>query len=647
MEKAPETHTLKDGTVYWSHTFTRFEATVLVPKPDEKLYSDILNYGFIAPYLLVFAENKLDAEGARIFAEDAGLMQIARDFASSIVFIYPTSQSGWKNATPDLFAEIITNSRIHQYYNDGYIEAKNRFTHTTDGYFIRGAIFRTCLFGFGESADYIAKNCLTHFEGDGLWGKADIAPVTCFLTGLSDVSLLPGSPKPGTGSDTAQRDKHPGQTDEKAAQASDISLRAAARDIPIVSYSNSAEINNYFRTNFEHFTARQEPDIPADFYGFARKFRRMLGTLEVDPDLEADGFIREPAVVTLKTSADNDGDDKGSTTHKVGYFAFYNKGLFCDGAGATESTQEPKAPEEAVHTGNVPDADSAGATKASSAQDSAKKVPLVLGFHGGGDSCFFFSIMAGWAKIAHRHNFLLVTVENHLNSTVTEMQELIEHLKAKYPVDESRIYATGFSMGGCKSWDFVQEYPLSVAAAAPMDATFEVGLNVYGNPIGTPQLNAQQREEPQNTRGLNTSVPVPVFYAGGEITPLPELPFQAQKCIDRMKYILELNGATADYDVSLAAKDSWKNKIWGIDGDTRYTAFDTTRGSMLTMELFKNKGGKIWNVFGSISGQGHDCREHTCEHAWRFMRCFSRAADGSIIGGNPEEIMGSLASDRI
>ena len=630
MEKAPETNTLNDRTIYWSHTFTRFEATVLVPKPDEKLHSDILNYGFIAPYLLVFAENKLNADSARIFAEDAGVMKIARDFATSVVFIYPTAQGGWKNAEPDLFAEIITNSRIHQYYKDGYIEAKNRFTHTTDGYFIRGAIFRTCLFGFGESADYIAKNCLTHFEGDGLWGKADIAPVTCFLTGLSDVSILPGSccPKPGTGPDATQR--------EKATQTSDISARAAARDIPIVSYSNSAEINNYLRTNFEHFTARQKPDIPSDFYSFARKFRRMLGTLEVDPDLEADGLVREPAAVTLKTSADNCGDDKGSTAHKVGYFAFYNKELFSDCAGAAESMQATNVPE-----GATPDA-----------KNTAKKVPLVLGFHGGGDSCFFFSIMAGWAKIAHRHNFLLVTVENHLNSTATEMQELIEHLKAKYPVDESRIYATGFSMGGCKSWDFVQEYPLSVAAAAPMDATFEVGLNVYGNPIGarqsnTPQLNATrsalQLDTTQTTRGLNTTVSVPVFYAGGEITPLPELPFQAQKCLDRMKYILELNGATANYNVKLEEKESWKNKIWGIDGDTRYTTFDATRGSTLTLELFTNKSGKIWNAFGSISGQGHDCREHTCEHAWRFMRCFSRAADGSIIGGNPEEIMESLS----
>ncbi|MCR4939504.1 MAG: hypothetical protein K5930_05265 [Treponemataceae bacterium] len=617
MEKAPETHSLTDGTLYWSHTFTKFEATVLVPEPDERLNSDILNYGFIAPYLLVFSEKKLNTEEARIFAEETGLLKIAGDFASSVLFIYPTAQGGWKKAPPDLFAEIISNSRIHQYYKDGYIQAKNRFTHTSDGYFIRGAIFRTCLFGFGESADYIAENCLTHFEGDGLWGKADIAPVTCFLTGLSDVTLLPGNQK----------------SEKQVQNDSQISVRAAARDIPIVSYSNSAEINNYLRTNFEHFMARQKPDIPADFYAFARKFRRMLGTLEVDPDLEADGLIREPAVITLRTSSDNCGDDMESRTHKVGYFAFYNRGLLDKNSGSQGSSSSQSSAQDGSRADSL----------------SPGKVPLLLGFHGGGDSCFFFSIMAGWAKIAHRHNFLLVTVENHLNSTVTEMQELIEHLKAKYPVDESRIYATGFSMGGCKSWDFVQEYPLSVAAAAPMDATFEVGLNLYGNPISTQQIALSTATGPkaaQSNPGLNTTQPLPVFYAGGEITPLPELPFQAQKCLDRMKYILELNGATANYDVKLEEKESWKNKIWGIDGDLRYTAFDTTRGSTLTMELFKNKRGKIWNAFASISGQGHDCREHTCEHAWRFMRCFSRAPDGTIIGGDPQELMESLTSDR-
>ena len=66
--------------------------------------------------------------------------------------------------------------------------------------------------------------------------------------------------------------------------------------------------------------------------------------------------------------------------------------------------------------------------------------------------------------------------------------------------------------------------------------------------------------------------------------------------------------------------------------------FDNSRNATLTMELFKNNEDKIYNIFASISEQGHDCREHTCEHAWHFMNEFSRI-DGKIIGGDKEKII--------
>ena len=50
---------------------------------------------------------------------------------------------------------------------------------------------------------------------------------------------------------------------------------------------------------------------------------------------------------------------------------------------------------------------------------------MLLAFHGGGDSAFYISYISGWAEIAHKHNFLLVAVEHHLNSTATEMVELV------------------------------------------------------------------------------------------------------------------------------------------------------------------------------------------------------------------------------
>lgn len=559
MKKMPEVTKTKDGA-FWSNTYEKFEARVYVPKSDLK--GDILNYGFMAPYLLVFAEKPLNQEEQVLFAREHGFEKLAADFDSSVVFISPLAEEsgqpcGWNEAAPDILSEIISNSKINQYHKDGVVIANNVFRHSIDGYFIRGAIFRIMLCGFGSGADYIAENCLHHFEGDGLWGRSDLAPATCVLSGLS------------------------------------VAPEVGADDIPIISYGNSSEANELFESRCKYFLKRDSAasaeDFISDYYSFTKQFRRMNGPLQIDPDLEKDGLVIEPGIAEVKTSPDNCGDDKGSAFHKIGYFAFYNKDLF-------EST----------------------------AAVSGEGLPLVLGFHGGGDSCFFFATMAGWAKICHRHNFLLVTIENHLNSTATEMVELLEILKKKYRIDSSRVYATGFSMGGCKTWDMIQEYPQLLAAAAPMDATFDVGCNVYGNKVVSISPDGQATTE----GAINTTVPVPVFYAGGEVTPLPELPFQAQKCLDRMAYTLLLNNANLaeryEEEVKLENKDSWENKIWGINGDEVETSYDESRDATLTMQKFRSADGRILSIFASISGQGHDCREHTCEHAWNFMSQFTR-----------------------
>ena len=535
MKEMPEIKLVPGGKA-WTHTFEKFKATVYVP--DNDLMDDVLNYGFIAPYLLIFAEQDFseDFTGTVDFARKNNFEQIAKKYGTSVVFIYPTSSDGWKDAAPDLFSEIISNSKIHEFYEDGVVKFYNRFTKTLEAYFIRGGIFHTNLYGFGQGADYIAANCINHFEGDGLLGRPDCAPVACILTGLSEGAKI----------------------------------NVDAEDIPVVSYGNTTAANAIFKQKCKYFLEKETPDIYADFDGFVKQFRRMLGELELDPDLEKDGMKKDPAVVTVKTSPDNMGIDKGTIEHKIGDFAFYNKDIF---------EKEP--------------------------------APLLLAFHGGGDSAFYISYISGWANIAHRHNFLLVAVEHHLNSTATEMVELVEHLKKVYKIDPTRIYASGFSMGGIKTWDLIQEYPELLAAAAPMDATVDIGENVYFGKINKP---------------VNTTVSVPIFYAAGEKTPLAEFPYQEQKCINRMAYALKLNGAKKadEYKVKLEDKDKWQNKFWGIDGDRIECLVDPNRKGKLTLQYFDRPDGKCYNVFASIDNQGHECREHTCEQAWLYMSSFSR-----------------------
>jgi len=55
-------------------------------------------------------------------------------------------------------------------------------------------------------------------------------------------------------------------------------------------------------------------------------------------------------------------------------------------------------------------------------------------------------------------------ISDPLKLTVT----LIEELKEKYPIDQTRIYVVGLSMGGFAVWDIMCRYPGKFAAAVPI-----------------------------------------------------------------------------------------------------------------------------------------------------------------------------------
>ena len=96
----PKVSRMKTGSC-WEHTFERFSAVCYVPDNDKD--DKLLNYGFIAPYLLVFSEKKYNFEEAAEFAKERGFEILAKDFATSVVFIYPTSANGWADADPGIF----------------------------------------------------------------------------------------------------------------------------------------------------------------------------------------------------------------------------------------------------------------------------------------------------------------------------------------------------------------------------------------------------------------------------------------------------------------------------------------------------------------------------------------------------------------
>ena len=185
MKTIPEVTRLPGGEVCWQHTFDRFRVKVFVPKGHE--LSDLINFGFLAPYLLVFEEAEMTLAEAAVFALEKGFAEAAARYSGSVVFVYPTAEGGWAEADENLFIDLIAESRIQQYYQDGMILSRDRFTKEWGDLFIRGAIFRTFLYGYGASADYIANHLLKTINGLYLWGPGEITPTAANVVQYANI----------------------------------------------------------------------------------------------------------------------------------------------------------------------------------------------------------------------------------------------------------------------------------------------------------------------------------------------------------------------------------------------------------------------------------------------------------------------------
>ncbi|MCR5520740.1 MAG: hypothetical protein K6F44_02380, partial [Lachnospiraceae bacterium] len=183
MMQRPEVKITDDFTKYWENRYDSFYLQVVVPR--SKVEGSINNYGFRAPLLLVFSEEKLDMNGACAYAKETGLAEIAAEVDSSVLFVYPTVEGGWKNADVQMYIDLIAEIKMDSNYEDGLCKITDFFTREFKGYFARGAKFRTDIYSKGASADYVAKNLLKTIEGDYLWGPGEITPAMCSMERLS------------------------------------------------------------------------------------------------------------------------------------------------------------------------------------------------------------------------------------------------------------------------------------------------------------------------------------------------------------------------------------------------------------------------------------------------------------------------------
>jgi pimeloyl-ACP methyl ester carboxylesterase len=107
-------------------------------------------------------------------------------------------------------------------------------------------------------------------------------------------------------------------------------------------------------------------------------------------------------------------------------------------------------------------------------------VPLVLALHGGGDDPRQFVEEIGLLPLAGVERFAIVAPEHQssLPTANTSLPALVEYTLRKWPaLDPSRVYVTGYSLGGAATLRAINGKPSLFAAAVPMAAAPYIGTS--------------------------------------------------------------------------------------------------------------------------------------------------------------------------
>lgn len=276
-----------------------------------------------------------------------------------------------------------------------------------------------------------------------------------------------------------------------------------------------------------------------------------------------------------------------------------------------------------------------------------EKVPLVFYFHGVNCVPLYGAEQSNWHDIADRENLIVVypaPTRNkawNIHNSSSEPGDfdyilaLIEHMKAVHPIDETRIYATGFSMGGMMTHAMASCYPEVFAAVAPFNA-FDFGYfktpqsvadaTGSGNDARLQETQAEQRRMADAKRA-QWDYRMPLFQSAGLddslIASWPitrETDDERSKTIDRWMEInhISSDGMTLDQDTltGIAADESFYEDKEQRFFHQRWYSKDAGAPALLELLLVKRMPHAIVPV--------------EVEYAWDFLKQFSRMEDGTL-----------------
>jgi polyhydroxybutyrate depolymerase len=132
--------------------------------------------------------------------------------------------------------------------------------------------------------------------------------------------------------------------------------------------------------------------------------------------------------------------------------------------------------------------------------DGTTNFPLLFNLHGGGGNIAFHISIADMSPIADTANFIVVYPQarpdpsdgNSFNwiakvpgtfDDVPFFSSLIDTIASNYQIDQNRIYACGYSLGGDMSFELACKLNSRIAAVAPVARTMQANPNSFCSPV--------------------------------------------------------------------------------------------------------------------------------------------------------------------
>lgn len=237
-----------------------------------------------------------------------------------------------------------------------------------------------------------------------------------------------------------------------------------------------------------------------------------------------------------------------------------------------------------------------------------KKVPLILYLCGTGCDPEKQPVESGYADLVQKEDMIVVSPDYNNAATYSEtdrLVHLIDDMKNRYPVDETRVYSVGFSNGGATSVALTSEHPELFAGIAAYGWMVDLKNkeNGYEMPFQVVQGTREFVTEDENGN--------------------PAVMQDEQEAIHSLLVYDQMISKDTEADYL-------QTPYWGYSPS--FVKKERKDGVQWTISSYRKSGYEYpFAQFLLVDGADHRPHREEAEYFWNFLKHFDRDENGKII----------------